>query len=263
MARGRRQPGAPVSLFALQDIVTCLMGIMVLVCLFLALQTIGEVAAKPVEAAPDLATLQEEIDRLESMRSLLADEVNVMKTERVRSASLSSLELIKALQRAQDNYSRAVMERDRQLDQLNSLKENVSQLNEAIERGEAELTTLHQSLVEERAAAEIRNMRNVQFIPDAASTKSAHLIEVASSSVRVISLTPNALDREWPSDRAIQGFEQLLTLVPPDREYFVFMIKPSGVALGMDLFRLARAQGFDAGYDALEENARVSEGASK
>jgi hypothetical protein len=40
------------------------------------------------------------------------------------------------------------------------------------------------------------------------------------------------------------------------------MLKPSGVSIGMKLYYAAEYRGFEAGYDALEENAKVSEGDS-
>jgi hypothetical protein len=38
------------------------------------------------------------------------------------------------------------------------------------------------------------------------------------------------------------------------------MLKPSGVPIGMDLYFTAKRGTFEAGYDALEEDAGVSPG---
>jgi hypothetical protein len=79
--------------------------------------------------------------------------------------------------------------------------------------------------------------------------------------VRVISLGNPTRNTEWPAGVAEEKFESLLSSCESAKEYFVFMMKPSGVPAGMRMFYLSKNKGFEAGYDALEEDSGVMGGA--
>ena len=57
--------------------------------------------------------------------------------------------------------------------------------------------------------------------------------------------------------RALSGFVSYVKSAKPKEQYFVFLIRPSGIALFKDLVEAARGSGFEVGFDALEEDKEI------
>lgn len=259
MSRGRRSSESPLSLFALQDIITCLMGIMVLVCLFLALQTIGKAsaAASAKSELPDVAGLDRERERLEELRNDLLKQIENHQSSQEIVSSLNPIEAAEALQAAQ----RQNLELKQKVDQLTETIAKHMDDKEGeeakLEQRRAELSALQEQLAVEERAAELRAMKKVGFLPDQAISKTPYLVECGAKYVRVIELGNNDNVVTWSSEEAESKFAEWHPVVSTASAYFVFMLKPSGVGVGMSLYQISRNAGFDAGYDVLEENATI------
>jgi hypothetical protein len=53
---------------------------------------------------------------------------------------------------------------------------------------------------------------------------------------------------------ASDEFRRLLKSLDASNDYFVFLMKPSGLELARSLLSIAVKSGFEVGYDALEED---------
>ncbi len=263
MARGRRKAESPLSLFALQDIITCLMGIMVLVCLFLALQTIGKANATPARSSgrADLIGLERERERLEAKRMAFLEQIENAQAAQQVVSTLNPIEIAAATQSAQ-RENEELRKKIHQLKEVTTGKEAGQQeKTDKLERQKNKLGNLVEQLGIEKKSAEFRAMKKVAFIPDQNLSKTPYLVECSSISVRVVQWE-NHKEILWASSDAKTKFKEWLPSLNADRVYFVFMLKPSGVGIGMSLYHVGRDAGFDAGYDALEEDATILAGAS-
>ncbi len=258
MTRGRRISQAPVSLFSLQDIITCLMGIMILIVLILALEMISKTAVDVVAHESDLSSLEESIRTLEARHAHCTQKLQALDDNEIE-PKMSPLERARALQSAQHDYKQVTNDLEQANRDLAKLPQAIEEKEQAIEKNNAILSRLAQLLINAQKNANRKAMRNVAFIPDGRTRKTAHLVECSSNAVRVVSLGAPPRNQEWPVEGAIEQFDRLLRDSSTSSEYFVFMLKPSGVSIGMKLYYAAAYRGFEAGYDALEEKAKVSE----
>jgi hypothetical protein len=56
---------------------------------------------------------------------------------------------------------------------------------------------------------------------------------------------------------ALSGFKSYLDRLKPESQYVVFLVRPSGIDMFRDLVEVARNDGFEVGFDALEENRQI------
>jgi septal ring factor EnvC (AmiA/AmiB activator) len=237
------------------------MGIMILIVLILALEMIAETAVDIVAHEPDLSSLEDEITTLEARHGRLTQELQSLDNNDIK-PKMSPLERARALQTVQHHSKQVAGDLEQANRRLAELPKLIEKKEHAIVAKKEMLSNLAQSLTNAQEDAHRKAMRNVAFIPDERTRKTAHLVECSSDAVRVVSLGAPPRNQEWPVEGAIEQFDRLLRASSTSSEYFVFMLKPSGVSIGMKLYYAAEYRGFEAGYDALEENAKVSEGDS-
>jgi hypothetical protein len=258
--RGRRSNESPVSLFSLQDIITCLTGVMILLVLMLALETVTRSTVMEVQTAPDTAALKESIEQLETRQEELRRDLQARELAIASAQVRTPLEAARELQMTR----REVEVLKRRLADLDVEKQDLdaelARLSSASEPRSTKLEEIKRKLAQAETEAAQRAFRPIAFIPEAGTSKTAHLVECGSNTVRLISLAMPRRDVAWKATEARTAFVALLTSCSPSREYFVFMLKPSGVPIGMDLYFTAKRGTFEAGYDALEEDAGVSPG---
>jgi hypothetical protein len=56
---------------------------------------------------------------------------------------------------------------------------------------------------------------------------------------------------------SFSGFKSYLGRIKPEKQYVVFLVRPSGIDMFRDLVEVARDAGFEVGFDALEENRQI------
>jgi hypothetical protein len=56
---------------------------------------------------------------------------------------------------------------------------------------------------------------------------------------------------------SFSGFKSYLGRIKPEKQYVVFLVRPSGIDMFRDLVEVARDSGFEVGFDALEENRQL------
>jgi len=258
--RGRRSNESPVSLFSLQDIITCLTGVMILLVLMLALETVARSTVMEVQAAPDAAVLKESLEKLEARQAELRRDLQARELAIASAQVRTPLEAARELQMTRREVE-VQMRRLADLDvEKQELDAELARLSSASGPKSTKLEEIKRKLAQAEAEAARRAVRPIAFIPEAGTSKTAHLVECGSNTVRLISLAMPRRDVEWKTAEARGAFVALLTSCSPSREFFVFMLKPSGVPIGMDLYFAAKRGAFEAGYDALEEDAGVSQG---
>jgi hypothetical protein len=96
------------------------------------------------------------------------------------------------------------------------------------------------------------------LIPDRNSTAKEPLLAIVSGSgARIERFDHPDLAQKFDKSGAHDGFESFLKRAKPANQYFVFLIRPSGIGMFKDLVQLAREKGFEVGFDALEEDKEI------
>lgn len=252
--RGRNNSG--FSLFAFQDIITSVTGIMVLITLVLALELLQRKVATPAARTAQVTdelektvndnkqTIQQLKRQLEQSKRLVEEFASVdinrvrfeLKELKEQRQQLNQ-EIVKLEAQQRDAMSRLAEARAKRRDRSadpETLEELQRQLSEA-----------------EQQLAKLKQANRVIFNPSEGQSKSPWLVEVARDSLKVAKvgasvapLTFDTVDRfkTWAAGRRQSS------------EYFVLLVKPSGVDSFAELRAMLKGLNFDLGYDLLTEN---------
>ncbi|HEY2250576.1 MAG TPA: hypothetical protein VGH74_05930 [Planctomycetaceae bacterium] len=253
----RRRGGAPpISLFSFQDIITSVTGIMILVTLMLAIEMVNQTESAPPQktgqisallensVADTTAQIEEAKRELEQRQQAVAD-VAGLDAGRVNSEYQNLTELERRLKREVDDSQR----------DFEAAKKRRTQAHDEQERRKADLPTLAQVREEQRQVDEelqkLKKSKRIVFNPAEGAEKRAWLLEVSGE--RILKAEVGKLDppqefldssafKKWASGR-----------IPAD-EYFVLLVKPSGIEMSRALQSIIAELGFELGVDLLAED---------
>lgn len=252
-SRRRGSVSTPFSLFAFQDIITSVTGIMILVTLMLALDLLQRKASSPpnqtaavtadlesaiAENERQIAQLQAELGRLQSelrdatrfnasqLRDQLAD------TRELQADVQRELQAFER-EKQQIEQQRARVEQERQ--RRASDAETIDQLADKIQETKEQIQELKQS-------------NRLIFNPGAGSDKNPWLVEVDAAG-----LTAARMGRaERPTEFGdVPAFQRWLAQRNVGSDYFVLLVKPGGIDAFHEALERLQQRNFDVGYDLL------------
>jgi hypothetical protein len=248
----------PISLFSFQDLITSLSGILILLVLLMAVD-VAVRKARPRATRPS----QEVVPDVERLRQTVASLKEQVAAKKQTMVAASSQDAVAAAEQMTDAERQNAALQDR-ADRLRA-EETALEADLAAERAAAavrsrEMEPLRENLAKlrEALAKEIENDRRVFYIPEEGVAKTPIVVECSGSSIRLGFINRNIDPMVMtPTSSGFKAFIQLVGKYSPEREYFVFMIKPSGVDYWETLRQAAFSAGFDVGHDALEESKTV------
>lgn len=263
MSRRDRGTSAPLTLFSFQDLITSLSGILILLVLLMAV----EVALRRTAAggATDTSEIPPDIEPLRARVDALSQETDALKKKLDGHITPDKLELVQRVTAAEREREdlRQMIERSKTVQRSMELQLQTARANEA--RTNRDILPLKEELARLRSAmTKAVEQSKIFFIPEQGVLKTPVLVECAGNGIRV-----GFIDRDTkavafrPDNDGIREFDKHLKQFSPSREYFVFMIKPSGLSYWSKLLQRARTEDFDVGYDALEENLSVGFGGER
>lgn len=270
-----------ISFFAFADIITAVSGMLIFITLLLATdlgrptnsqapssdpeldRQLKETLTRQVEVdasnqrlqgllaaantAPDPNKLQADIGRL---RAELAD-------EKSKHAGMS--EELAASQSALDTQDKLLGITDvraqikKEAEDLDAIGRDESKVRDQIAALGHEIDSV-QSKIRKLHARE----GQVWLIPDRTSNPKEPILAVVSGTgLRIDRFNHPELSQEFKKSGARSGLESYLKQAKSQDQYVVFLIRPSGIALFKDLVRTARDNGFEVGFDALEEDREI------
>lgn len=270
-----------VTFFAFADIITAVSGMLIFITLLLATdlgrpsQNASQEADKEMQQRLD-ETLRRQLEidnQNQRLRELMAAAETAPAPEkietdiaRLRSELASEQQKQSALSNQIAKTDSAFQARDKTLG-LTDLKTTVQetiQENEAIAKREAKVRLAMDSLEQQVASAQSRLLklqardRQIWLIPDRASTtKEPILVTVAGTGAAVEAFDHPEKHQQWEATRAQLSLEGYLRNAKTLNQYVVFLVRPSGIALFQRLLKSTHADGFEVGYDALEEDRDV------
>ncbi len=258
MAR-RRTVSSPFSLFAFQDIITSVTGIMVLITLLLCLELVQRKFSPPRRTAELSQRLESAVAANESEIRQLRERLAEGRARLMQVAGLDS-----------ESAARKVANLERQAAELRGDWKQASRERDAAERRqqsarqqEAQVgAKLEQTLKEARqetarkknALEKLRRSNRLVFNPRPNASKRPWLAEVTARGVSAAAWGKSAPPQVFPSASELSRF---LASRNPATEYFVLFVKPDGVEHYERARRVLEDAGFDVGLDLLNADQTV------
>jgi hypothetical protein len=267
---GRRSNGGPpISLFSFQDIITSVTAIIILMTLLLALELLSRKfgsAAEVTAASGDRnAELKRQIVELQERRDRLANELRES-TQLVETAAENSTEQLRDdIEATKQQVNRLERELELQAAELQDARiddKRAKRERDAIDS--KELAELRRRIASnEHKLAELRSSNALIFRPAADSGKRTWLVDILADRIAVEPLgDPGARVVFDQSSLFRMGkFTGWLRSLRGEKEYFLLLLRPSGI----EQFRAIRSQfdmqQFDIGFDLIGEQQRISQAA--
>jgi septal ring factor EnvC (AmiA/AmiB activator) len=249
---------ARINFLFFQDIITCVMGILILITLMLSLSldTSGDATPEEQQLKSDLGKAKESLAQAQQQNQSLEKKALRLTSLPDRPALETEITLIEReinqsneqLRRAQE----AAIALQAQQDLARQESQSLTNLQRAIATLQSELNAARAQL-----AAERRQTNSLYVLPatDAAGAHEPVVFVVGNDKIQV-----HRFNNSATAERAIssaQDAEPLLASLNPSREYVVLYFRPSGAKWFEPLRALIRARGFTVGYDAIEEQKQL------
>ena len=262
MSRRGGSSGGPVSLFAFQDIITTVSGIMVLVVLLLALEVLSAKSLKTPtpKAPPKEQRAEKEIAALsETIRKLEERIVRVVK-EREQVAKLKLDQAPEELERA----SRRARETTREMAAMRPTLEQRTRQTAQLERETTELDRKTKELearlkeVKEKVRQD-SSLKRVHYVFARKAAKTPILVECSGEGVQARVLDGKSRTVEFFDPRSVNYQSSLRKFAAWARkrnflrELFVVVVKPSAAGYAPRVIQTLRRSGFEVGFEPLEE----------
>ena len=263
----RRKQRTNVSLFAFQDIITSVMGILILVVLLLSVlvtQTVEHQAraseSVPSEAAPSNEEISDFRRQVESMQSQL-------------DGSLEMLNEIASLE-SKEQIQRKIQEQEMRLDTLNrsisSSRSTAVQLQSEVTVEEGKLAAMAESLgvknlqsYRDQLQDEIELLtsnRRMMFNFRNLSGKTAWIVDVSSKGLQIaeigVNQAPLVIQHQSPS-RIAADFSIWLNNKDPQTTHVVLAVKPNAVNLFDEVKELIDGTATTVGIELLPEDVQI------
>lgn len=244
---------APFSLFAFQDIITSVTGIMILVTLTLALELLQRTEGAPAEKTAEV------VSQLEA--SVLDNQEQIQQLNQRLARGKDALARLAGFDQSQvrrqlEQLRKLNQQLDAEMEQFASEREDALRRKREIEGEKRRRASDPQTLQDLLARAEqrrqqiekLRKSNRTIFNPTPGQAKTPWLVEVNAESFAVAQWGKSAPPQLFRSSSQLKSF-----LAGRDRgsEYFVLLVKPDGIENFARARHVFREAGFDVGFDLL------------
>jgi len=257
--RGAR--ASPISLFAFQDIMASVIGMVFLVVLILALSIVHDKAGgaglvnwQTVSDA-DLAMAQAQVNELKRRVHAAEEDLRHLsaRLEFASSGEKEALEKVKRMERTLKALYETIQETEKAAAEKDAdseaLQKRLALMQQELRRLEAQRDALRLRLASRPHLAFIIDPHPDRLEP--------WLLEVTENSLRLAAKdgTSAVLEFRAPSaEQRKEGFLAWIETQDPQTHYFVLLVKPSGVRFAEELERILTERGFEIGKDLLPES---------
>jgi len=251
----RSVPQAKINFLFFQDIITSVMGILILITLMLSLSIrSGEFGATPdVQFESQLKDVQNRLAQIEAENRAAQKQI----LDAAAVPDRTALENQAAALRRQATLAE---EERRQSEAARARADNSAADRQSSTNLENSVSALEKNLasLRERLASTQRQSNAVYIALPPELNQSARkpvAFIVANDKIQIRSLTStNAVERALS---VATDLKPLLSDYDPARDYLIFYFRPSGVKWFAPFREVARAAGFEVGYDAIEEPQEI------
>jgi hypothetical protein len=258
--RRRRKSQVPFSLFAFQDIITSVTGVMIMVTLLLAVELVNRVANSPAEQT--IVQSENLRDSVEVMRVQVAEMENRLRSvgdvfddlPAVDTATLRS-HLQDLNQRTAEASQRVLVNRTSLKDRLAALKTLRQQEQEALQVEADQIQQMQREVKEMEQSMAVVDSSDRMLFRSGVKDKETWIVEITARKLRVAQI---GVRRPPESFAELTGFERWLRTRDRDRDALYLIVKPPQAS---DQFEAARSavlsQKFEVGYTLVGAHQRV------
>ena len=253
------------SLFAFQDIITSVTGVILLVMLLLTLELIQRrtvtLVPLPSSEAGDLRAQAELLDQqLEQAQKELSK--NAESVDRLSALTPSEMGDYRRRLRQETRRLEEVLKRLQEQLQGNQLAKEILTAATASSQGaERELEETRNELAKlEEQLKSLEESNRIIFNPNALSRKRAWLVDITSDIVLVAEVGREAAPLRFAEAREqerIMSFFDWANTRSAVSEYFVLMVRPGSIEPYQEVRKGLEDRGFDLGFDLLGDNDTV------
>jgi hypothetical protein len=199
------------------------------------------------ETAPSVKKLQDDVAAL---RARLSDQQGKQRSVLNEAAGLSAATEKRDTILGLTGLKASIAKVDRVADDINNQEAKVVDEAKSVNQ---HLSSLESTLLQLR-----QREGQIWLIPDRSmTTKEPILVTVSGGRVSVERFDRPDQEVQFDANAADSGFTAYLRNSRPLDQYFVFLVRPSGIEVFKGLLSDARATDFEVGYDAIEEGRPI------
>lgn len=258
----KRRQRVRFSLFAFQDIITGLCGVLILLVLLMLVDFVTTPERRSAEPDP----IEETGANIESIRK----EIRRLEDELVkaRDAARTTIVSVKdaAAPEVAAKLTAEMSEKEKELaaliSQVAELRTRVTKAQDADARNKRKVREMEEArrILEGKIAA-LKNKKGVTLIPERGTFKSPVYIICGTGGVEILRPLKKNAKRKWVNRENLRdGVTEALLDLDHTTHTVILLVRPSGVDMMDELSRLATSLGFSYGRDPLEEDVEVSIG---
>ena len=259
----RRAASAPMSLFAFQDIMMATIGVMLFIMLIMAMQLTNVIAAVEIivtgpehdpSATPAIAPLDARIKELQQQIAARRQQIDEL-VDAIGGGDPASLARLRnTLQDLYDEIEQINQEIENLQAELTAFAEFQDQSDSAL----GDLTILSQQFDALEATLEDeRHSRRLIYIAHQRFARRPILVEVSAEVVLVGGTNEAEATVRFDDANPQLRMQQVIgwiSAVPPADYYPLILVKPSGIAMAMELRDEFNELGFQTGLDLIPED---------
>ena len=255
----RRRRSAPFSLFAFQDIITSVTGIMLVITMLLALELLERTDAAPPQATAAISNdLQQVIAAAEREIAELEQQLQKRGKRLSSAAAVSPSQLRQQIGELEESIRRLrnlINEsRRRELRTRDRVEKARRQQQESRKREELMADLLRRSAAKRQQLRKLQQSNRLIFNPAQGNAKSPWLVEVSAKRLLV---AESGVAGKPLAFADVNAFLRWARQRDKRSEYFVLLLKPDAI----ERFRETRdgldEAGFDIGFDLLTNDQTV------
>ena len=279
----RKNNDNPVSLFAFQDIITSITGIMVLVVLLIILDIISHAdTGSPKTPSPykeDIIKLeetrkelQEKLDKdkewltknqemiVQALSVDLASLPKMIDKERKKNLHLQSTLAVLEKKNVQLEsmilQTKEAMQQDKEQIKVNDTE--IADLTKKIETGELKLVELLKK-IEDLKKQEEKQKNRIEIRTTSELKQSPVFIEISESEIKTKVIKTSMIE-EFQNDKKdsnkflLKFYRWLKKTRDPEKECMVVIVKPSSAKFAMDIVAMLKKEGFSYNMEPMEED---------
>lgn len=260
----QRHSGNAFSLFAFQDIITSICGIVVLITLILALELSVQIVS---DASPANVTSRQEYKQIiaktkavEQKNAAMETEIERINTDSAEIITMTTSEIRERIDEVTMDINRNETQKQTRIIQLDAAEEQVrlSLLNdEEYKKLLEEKASIENQLAELKRAAEMMKSGNYFYFDRSQNiSESPWLVDISGSQIVAHSLAANATAESRDFSNYAAFFTWARTC-DKSSEYFVLLVRPSGLDNFKKIEERLRDLNFRLGIDFIGESRQL------
>ena len=251
----RRQRKSAFSLFAFQDIITAVTGIMLLITLLLTLELVERKAKAsqetPATVPKDADVSPEELSQLELEVANLKKRLKEMASENAMLAQYDQQQLQADLQKNQKTNQ----ERQEKIRNLQKTLVSTATSLENVRNTQAKLQQLEEKIRNTRAKLEKLQKSSRLFVQAAKGARKTNwLVEISKEKLKVAPLGRTTTPISFTD---VYDFQAWLRKRNQAADHFVLFVKAEGTSLFKQVSGLLDKEGYSKGFDVLPDSEHV------